>query len=208
MQIARWAPDAKVIVATDHVELATQMVQETTDFPPSRVFGVAGVLDSARFAVAISEATGVPLWEVEAMALGGQGAATVPLVSMSTVLGEALRHQLTAAEVTRAVDLTKGGNDVGRLAGGAHLGPAYAIHRLVEAIARNQWALLSCTVRSDGEYGTEAGFYTGLPVRVGAVGIEMVVPDFDLSEDELVAVRAASSSAAKLIETERGRWRR
>src|SRR4029450_2304997 len=141
-----------------------------------RVFGMAGILDTARFSSFIAWQTGAAVKDVQAMVLGGHGDQMVPVVSATTVGGIPLGKVGGAPDIEAMVDRTaKGGGELVKLLGtSAWYAPGAAAAQMVDAIMLDEKRMLPCTVYLEGEYGIE-GLYMGVPARLGRGGIEEVV---------------------------------
>lgn len=193
--IKQYAPNAFVIVISNPLDAMVTLCQKITGFPSHRVMGMAGVLDSARFATFIAWELGVSVRDVNAMVLGGHGDTMVPIVRYANVNGvpvvELLERKYNgdkakAKEVMDAmVKRTQGagGEVVGLLKNGsAFYSPASSAIAMVEAILRDQKRLLPVCALLNGEFGVK-GYYVGVPCILGANGIEKIV-EFSLDADE------------------------
>src|SRR5947209_15016402 len=166
------------------------VMKEATGFPASRVVGMAGVLDSARFRYFIAEELGVSVEDVNAFVLGGHGDTMVPLVRYTTVAGIPLPDIVkmgwtTQQKLEGIVQRTRdGGAEIVNLlkTGSAFYAPASAAIQMAEAYLRDKKRLLPCAAWLDGQYGVK-GMYVGVPVVIGAGGVERVV-EISLNADE------------------------
>jgi malate dehydrogenase len=194
--IRQHAPEAIVVVVTNPLDVMTWLAAERTGFPPERVMGMAGVLDSARFRAFIAMELGVSVKDVEAMVLGGHGDSMVPLPRSATVGGVPLPALLPAERIEALVQRTRnGGAEIVALlkTGSAYYAPSSAVVAMVGSILRDERRVLPACVRLDGQYGL-SGVYAGVPVVLGGGGVEMIV-ELELSPDEL---KALQSSAAEV----------
>jgi malate dehydrogenase len=174
--IARHSPDATVIVVSNPLDVMVWALKELTRFPKARVFGQAGVLDSARFRFFVAEELGVSVRDVVAMVLGGHGDTMVPLPRLSSVNGIPLRSLLSEkriGEIAKRVQ-NAGGEVVGLLkTGSAFVSPAQASVEMAEAVLLDQKRVLPCAAYLEGEYGVD-GIYMGVPVLIGKRGVEKI----------------------------------
>ncbi len=199
-QIRRSAPDAVVVVVTNPLEEMTHLTEIRTGFPPERVLGMAGVLDSARFAALVA-LTGVGRPdEVVAYALGSHGAEMVIPISLATVRGRPLRDVLDSATITAITERARdsGAEIVSLLkSGSAYFAPGRAAAEMVCEMVTGRASLLVCAVAPRGEYGLT---YTrvGLPVRLGPGGLSEIVT-LPLEPDELDQLRGAARSLSERI---------
>jgi len=184
------APDAFVIVITNPLDAMVGLMQQVTGFAPSKVVGMAGVLDSARFRLFLAEEFRVSVEDVTAFVLGGHGDTMVPLVRYSTVAGiplpDLVRMGWTTQERLDAiVQRTRDGGAeiVGLLkTGSAFYAPAASAIAMAESYLKDKKRLLPCAAKLEGQYGLD-GLYVGVPVVIGAGGVERIV-EIDLAEDE------------------------
>jgi len=194
------SPDAVYICVTNPLDVMTDRAWKLSGLPAARVFGMGGVLDSARFAYFIAEATGAAIGDVEALVVGAHGDAMVPLPRLSTVSGRPLTELLPADEVAEVVRRTVfgGAEVVGLLkTGSAFYAPGVSVASMVEAVLGDTGAILPSCVRLDGEYGV-AGVHMSVPALLGRSGV-LAVPELPLTDDELEAVRASAAQIAEQI---------
>jgi malate dehydrogenase len=178
----------------------TWVVQQTTGFPPSRVVGMAGVLDSARFATFIAMELRCSPLDVRAMVLGGHGDTMVPLPRFSTVNGVPLPELLPADAIQRLADRTRnGGAEIVKLlgTGSAYYAPGASACVMAEAVLGDTNRLLACSTWLTGQYGLK-DVYLGVPIRLGAKGVTSVV-ELALDDAEKAALKASADSVAKGI---------
>ncbi len=183
--IRREAPNATVIVVSNPLDAMCHVALQVTGFPHQRVFGMAGVLDTARFRTFIAEELDVSVEQVQAFVLGGHGDTMVPLVHYTTVAGIPLSKLLDAASIERIVDRTrKGGAEIVQYlkTGSAFYAPSASVTEMVESIVKDKKKILPCSVYLTGEYGIN-GLYVGVPVKLGKNGIEKVM-EIELSDAE------------------------
>src|ERR687890_1027932 len=193
--IAKYAPNAVVIVVSNPVDEMTALAQIATQFPHNRVFGQAGVLDTARFTNFIAETLEVPVKSVQALTLGSHGDTMVPVPSKCTVNGKPLSDVLPADKIEHLVDRTRnGGAEVVALlkTGSAYYAPSAAAARMARAVMEDSGAVMPVCAWVDGEYGI-SGVYLGVEAEIGAGGVRRVV-ERDLTQTELEGLRAAAEA--------------
>jgi malate dehydrogenase len=199
-EIRRCSPDAIVIVVSNPLDVMCWVTKETTGFPRERVFGMAGVLDTARYRSFLAEAIDVSVEDIQAMVLGGHGDTMVPLISYTTVSGIPVTQLLERKRLDEIVDRTrKGGAEiVGHLkTGSAYYAPSAAAVQMTEAIVRNKKRLLPCSAFLAGEYGLE-GVYLGVPCKLGAGGLQKIV-EVELSSKEQIALNKSAEHVRSTI---------
>jgi malate dehydrogenase len=193
------SPDAILIVVSNPLDAMCHVAKEVAGWPRERVFGMAGILDTARFRTFISWETGASAKDVQALVLGGHGDQMVPIVSATTVGGVPLRKLVSAERIEALVERTrKGGGECVQLLGtSAWYAPGAAVAEMVHAIALDQKRVLPCTAYLDGEYGIE-GLYMGVPVKLGAGGIDEIV-ELDLSEEEKTELARSADAVREVV---------
>jgi malate dehydrogenase len=194
------SPDAVFICVTNPLDIMVDLAWKISGLPAGRVFGMGGVLDSARFAYAIAEATGAPITDVEALAMGAHGDAMVPMPRLSTVAGKPVTELLPAEQVEALVARTvNGGAEVVALlkTGSAFYAPAASVVAMVEAVLVDTGEVLPSCVRLTGEYGI-AGVHMSVPCRLDRTGAAGVV-ELPLHDDELAALQASAATIAEGI---------
>ncbi len=193
--VAKYAPNAVVIVVSNPVDEMTALAQIATQFPNNRVFGQAGVLDTARFTNFIAETLAVPVSSVKALTLGSHGDTMVPVPSRCTVNGKPLSDLLPAEKIEELVVRTRnGGAEVVALlkTGSAYYAPSAAAARMAKAVAEDSGAVMPVCAWVDGEYGIN-GVYLGVEAEIGATGIRKVVED-KLTDTELAGLKEAAEA--------------
>jgi malate dehydrogenase len=195
------SPNAVVIVVSNPLDVMVWAMRELTGFPRERVFGMAGVLDSARFRYFVAQELGVSVRDVVAVVLGGHGDTMVPLPRYSSVSGVPLRSLLDEAKIAAIVKRVQGagGEIVGLLkTGSAFVSPAEASIEMAEAVLRDQKRVLACAARLEGEYGVK-GLYIGVPVLLGAKGVERIF-ELELDKGERALFDASVAAVRGLID--------
>ena len=178
------SPGTIVIVLSNPLDAMCHLAKSASGLPKERVFGQAGILDTARFRAFIAWETGASVRDVHALVLGGHGDQMVPVVSATTVGGVPLTKLVSQERIDAMVERTrKGGGEVVELLGtSAWYAPAAAVAEMVEAVLLDQKRVLPCTAYLEGEFGVRE-LYMGVPVKLGSAGIEEIV-ELDLSEQE------------------------
>ena len=194
------SPEAVFICVTNPLDIMVDLAWKVSGLPAQRVFGMGGVLDSARFAYAIAEETGADINEVGAVVVGAHGDAMVPLPRLSAVGGRLLTDVLDRGTVTAVVERTiNGGAEVVSLlkTGSAFYAPAASVVEMAAAVLRDERVVLPSCVRLEGEYGI-SGIHMSVPARLGAGGVVEVV-ELPLDDTELSALRASAATISEGI---------
>ena len=200
-QVVRYSPDAILIIVTNPLDAMAQLAFRRSRLPKSRVIGMAGVLDAARFRTFIALELGVSVENTHAFVLGGHGDQMVPLPRYSTVAGIPITELMSKETVARLVDRTRnGGAEIVALlkAGSAYYAPSAAVVEMVEAILKDKKKILPCAAFLEGEYGID-GLFLGVPVKLGAKGIEQIV-EIQLLPDEKAALDKSAAAVRELTE--------
>jgi malate dehydrogenase len=198
-ELAARSPDAIMIVVSNPLDAMCHVAFSTTGWPKERVFGMAGILDTARFSTFIAWETKSSVKDVQALVLGGHGDQMVPVVSATSVGGIPLRKLVSDDRIAAMVERTaKGGGELVQLMGtSAWYAPGAAAAEMVDAIMLDERRVLPCTAYLEGEYGID-GLYMGVPVKIGARGVEEVV-ELDLSDDERTALTASADAVREVV---------
>src|SRR6184192_3912936 len=193
------SPDAILIVVSNPLDAMCHVAKNVSGWPKERVFGMAGILDTARFSTFIARKTQSSVKDVTAMVLGGHGDQMVPVVSATTVGGTPLPKLASEDAIQAMVERTaKGGGELVKLLGtSAWYAPGAAAAQIVDSIMLDEKRVLPCTAYLEGEYGID-GLYMGVPVKLGARGIEQIV-ELDLSDDERAALQASSDAVREVV---------
>ena len=200
-QVVKYSPDCIIIAVTNPLDAMVQNVYESSGFPRNRVFGMAGVLDTARFRTFISQELNVSVEDVQALVLGGHGDDMVPLVRYTTAGGIPITELMAEEKIDQLVQRTRdGGGEIVALLkeGSAYYAPSAAITQMVEAVLLDKKRILPCCAYLEGEYGIN-GLCVGVPVKVGANGMEEVI-QIGLTESEKAALSHSAASVKELVE--------
>ena len=199
-QIRDTSPQAVVIVVSNPLDAMVQRTFQVTGFPPSRVIGQAGILDTARYRAFLAMELGVSVEDIQAMLLGGHGDTMVPIPSCTSVGGipvtQLIAPDKLEAIVTRA---RNGGAEIVSLlkTGSAYYAPAAATTQMVEAIVRDKKRVVPCAAYCDKEYGV-GGYFVGVPVILGSGGVEKII-ELKLLPDERAALDKSIAAVKDLV---------
>jgi malate dehydrogenase len=198
-EAAERSPDAILVVVSNPLDAMCHVAKDVSGWPRERVFGMAGILDTARFRTFIAWETGASPKEIQALVLGGHGDQMVPVVSATTVGGVPLSKLVPTERIKDLVDRTRtGGGEIVKLLGtSAWYAPGAAVAQIVDAVALDQKRVLPCTAYLEGEYGIE-GLYMGVPVQLGAGGVEAIV-ELDLSEEERAELGRSADAVREVV---------
>ena len=191
--------DAVLIVVSNPLDAMCHVAKDFCGWTRERVFGMAGILDTARFRTFIAWETGASPKDVQTIVLGGHGDQMVPIVSATTVGGVPLRKLVSDDRIEAMVDRTrKGGGEIVKLLGtSAWYAPGAAVAQMVDAVALDQKRVLPCTAYLEGEYGID-GLYIGVPVKLGAGGIEEIV-ELELTDDERAELARSADAVREVV---------
>ena len=193
--VVKQAPDAVLIMVSNPLDEMTALAAKVSGFPPQRVMGQAGMLDTARFTNFVAEKLGVPVGTVRTLTLGSHGDTMVPVPSACTVDGQPLTSLMAADDIEELVTRTRnGGGEVVALlkTGSAYYAPSAAAARMARAVAEDAGAVMPVCAWVDGQYGI-AGVYLGVEAEIGAAGVKRVV-ERDLTESELAGLKEAAEA--------------
>jgi malate dehydrogenase len=198
-QAVAQSPGAILIIVSNPLDAMCHVAKNVSGWEKQRVFGMAGILDTARFSTFIAWKTDSSVKDVTAMVLGGHGDQMVPVVSATTVGGVPLRNLVAEDAIQEMVERTaKGGGEIVNLLGtSAWYAPGAAAAQMVDAIMLDEKRVLPCTAFLEGEYGID-GLYMGVPVKLGRDGVEAIV-ELDLSDDERAALTASAEAVREVV---------
>ncbi len=199
-QVVKYSPNAILIMVTNPLDAMAQAAYRISGFSKNRVVGMAGVLDSARMSTFVAMELGVSVENVHSFVLGGHGDDMVPLPRYSTVAGIPLPDLLPKERIDAIVERTRkgGGEIVGLLkTGSAYYAPSAAITEMVAAILKDKKKILPCAAYLEGEYGIN-GLFVGVPVKLGARGIEQII-EIKLTPEEHAALQKSAASVRELV---------
>ena len=200
-QAARYSPESVLIMVSNPLDAMCHVAMEESGFAKSRVIGMAGVLDSARFRAFIAAELDVSVENVHALVLGGHGDTMVPLPRFSTVAGVPITELMTPERIGELVARTRvGGTEIIELlkTGSAYYAPAAAAVEMAESILKDKKKILPCAAYLEGEYGID-GLFAGVPVKLGTAGIEQIIT-LKLTKDEQKILHNSAASVRELVE--------
>ena len=200
-EVATRSPESILLVVTNPLDAMVQRAYQVSGFSSERVVGMAGILDTARFRTFLAEELDVSVDAVSAFVLGGHGDSMVPVVGATTVGGTPITRLLPKQRIEEIVQRTRdGGAEIISFlkTGSAYYAPSAAITQMVEAVLLDKKEILPCTAYLEGEYGID-GLYVGVPVKLGAGGVEEIV-EFDLTPEELDALQKSAATVRELVE--------
>ena len=195
------SPDCILLIVTNPLDAMAQRAFQVSGFPKNRVFGMAGILDTARFRAFLAQELNVSVDAVSAFVLGGHGDTMVPIVGSTTVGGTPISKLISKQRIDEIVQRTRdGGAEIIALlkTGSAYYAPSASIAQMVESILLDKKQILPCTAYLEGEYGLN-GLYVGVPVKLGAGGIEDII-EFELTADETAALKHSADAVEELVE--------
>ncbi|HET7343396.1 MAG TPA: malate dehydrogenase [Methylomirabilota bacterium] len=200
-QVARRSPKSILILVTNPLDAMVQLAWKKSGFPPERVVGMAGILDSARFRTFIARELNVSVENVTAFVLGGHGDTMVPLPRYSTVAGIPITDLLPKDRIEALVKRTaNGGAEIVNYlkSGSAYYAPAASAVEMVEAILKDKKKILPCAAYLNGQYRT-TGLYVGVPVKLGRAGVEQII-EIKLMPEEQAAFDKSAAAVRELVE--------
>jgi len=198
-QVRDGSPDAILVVVSNPLDAMCHVAKDASGFAKERVVGMAGILDTARFSTFIAWETGASVKDVTAMVLGGHGDQMVPVVSHTAVGGVPLEQLVEPDRIEAMVERTrKGGGEIVQLLGtSAWYAPGAAAAQMVDSICLDQKRVLPCTAYLEGEYGID-GLYIGVPVKLGAAGVEEIV-ELQLSDEEQRRLEESADAVREVV---------
>ncbi len=200
-KIVQYSPNCILVMVTNPLDAMCQVALRVSKFSKSRVIGMAGVLDSARFRTFIAQALDVSVENVHAFVMGGHGDTMVPLVRYSNVAGIPLTDLLDAKTIESLVQRTRdGGAEIVKLlkAGSAYYAPSAAVVEMVDAILNDKKKILPCAAYLEGEYGVK-GLFLGVPVKLGSNGIEQII-EVKVTPEEQAAIKKSADAVKELVD--------
>lgn len=198
-QVIRHSPDAIIIVVANPLDVMTYTAFLTAKIDSSRVFGMAGILDTARYRAFLADALNCSPKEIQAVLMGGHGDTMVPLPRYTTVAGIPVTELLDEETLTSIVNRTKkgGGEIVNLLGTSAWYAPGAAAAQMVESIVKDENRIFPCCAWLQGEYGLN-DIYLGVPVKLGKNGIEEII-ELKLNEDEMALLKGSAVSVREVL---------
>ncbi len=200
-QVVKYSPNCIIIVVTNPLDAMTQAAYWVSKFSKNRVVGMAGVLDSARFRTFIAMELKVSVENVTGVVMGGHGDTMVPLVRLSNVSGIPLTELMDQAKIDAIVDRTRnGGAEIVKYlkTGSAYYAPSAAAVEMAESILKDKKKVLPCAAYLEGEYGIN-GLFVGVPVKLGARGIEQIY-EVKLTAEEHALLKKSAAAVQELVD--------
>ncbi|MBX7246545.1 MAG: malate dehydrogenase [Candidatus Sumerlaeaceae bacterium] len=200
-QVAKYSPDAVIIVVSNPLDVMTYVAYKASGFPKNRVVGMAGILDTARYRAFLAEETKVSVEDIQALVLGGHGDSMVPLISCTTVSGIPITEFISKEKLAEIVKRTaNGGIEIVNLlkTGSAYYAPSAAAVQMAEAVLKDKKRVLPCAAWLEGEYGI-SGVYCGVPVVLGANGVEKIL-EVPLTTEERIALQKSAGEVKSNID--------
>ncbi|HEU0004211.1 MAG TPA: malate dehydrogenase [Ktedonobacteraceae bacterium] len=200
-EVVKNSPNCIIIMVTNPLDAMAQLAYHVSGFPRNRVVGMAGVLDTARFRTFIAQELGASVRDVQAYVLGGHGDTMVPLARMCTVAGVPIAQLMLAERIEQIVQRTRdGGAEIVKLlgTGSAYFAPSASVLQMVDSILLDKKMIMPCAAYLQGEYGIN-GLFVGVPVKLGAQGIEQIV-EVELSENERALLKKSADAVKELVQ--------
>src|SRR4051812_5379098 len=198
--VVKYSPEAIIIVVSNPLDVMTYQAHITGKFPRTRLMGMAGILDTARYRAFLAEALNISPKDIQAMLLGGHGDTMVPLPRYTTVAGIPVTELIDKEKLNAILERTKvGGGELVKLMGtSAWYAPGSAAAQMVESIVRDQRRIFPVCIKLEGEYGIK-DCYLGVPVVLGKNGIERII-ELDLNQDEKALMEASRKAVREVMD--------
>lgn len=198
--VVKYSPDAIIIVVSNPLDVMTYQAHITSKFPRTRLMGMAGILDTARYRAFLAEALNISPKDIQAMLLGGHGDTMVPLPRYTTVAGIPVTELIDKDKLTAILERTKvGGGELVKLMGtSAWYAPGSAAAQMVEAIVKDQRRVFPVCIKLEGEYGIK-NCYLGVPVVLGKNGVEKII-ELDLNEGERALMESSRVAVREVMD--------
>ena len=197
--VVKHSPHAKIIIVSNPLDVMTYAALMTSKKPKNEVFGMAGILDTARYRAFLAEALDISPRDIQALLMGGHGDTMVPLPRYTTVAGIPVTELIDEDKLAAIVERTKkGGGELVNLMGtSAWYAPGSAAAQMVESIVMNQKRIFPCCVKLDGEYGLK-DMFVGVPVKLGKNGVEQII-EVKLNDSEKQLLSDSSKAVKKVM---------
>jgi len=200
-EVVKYSPNCIIIVVSNPLDAMTYAAFVNSHFPRNRVIGMSGVLDTARFKSFICEELNVSIENINAIVLGGHGDSMVPLVRYTTVSGIPITDLLPKNRIDALLERTRhGGAEIVKhlKTGSAYYAPAASVVQMIDAIVNNRHRIMACCVYLQGEYG-HSDICLGVPVKIGAQGMEEIVPIKMTPEEKEAFDRSADDVRTMIV---------
>ena len=197
--VIKFSPEAVIVIVSNPLDVMTYCAYLTAKVDPSRVFGMAGVLDTARYKAFLAEEIGCSPKDIQAVLMGGHGDSMVPLPRYTTVAGIPVTELVGAEKLNAIMDRTKkgGGEIVNLLGTSAWYAPGASAAQMVEAISKDEKRIFPCCAWLTGQYGLDK-VYLGVPVVLGSKGIEKII-DLKLNPDEMALLKESAGHVREVM---------
>src|ERR1700693_3700619 len=199
-KLVKFSPDCILIVVTNPLDAMVQTAYKVSGFSKNRVIGMAGILDTARYRTFIAQAINVSVQNVQGFVLGGHGDTMVPVPRYTTVAGIPVGELMPKAQLDAIIKRTaNGGAEIVNLlkAGSAYYAPSAAVVEMIDAIFNDRKKILPCAAYLEGEFGIN-GLYVGVPVKLGARGIEQII-EIKLTPEEKAGLDKSAAAVKELV---------
>ena len=198
-EVARYSPNAILIIVSNPLDAMCHVALHESGFPANRVIGQAGALDTARYKAFLAEELGVSVRDIHGIVLGGHGDEMVPLPRHTSVAGIPVRELIAEDKLQAIIERTRkgGGEIVGLIGVSAWYAPAAGTVEMVEAVIRDQKRVIPSAVLLNGEYGYD-GLFVGVPVVLGASGVERVI-EMELNDEEKAMLEKSASAVRSVV---------
>ncbi len=198
--VVKYSPDAKIIIVSNPLDVMTYAAYVSAKLPRTKVMGMAGILDTARYRAFLAEALDISPRDIQALLMGGHGDTMVPLLRYTTVSGIPVTELIDAEKLEAIVKRTiNGGGELVNLMGtSAWYAPGSAAAQMVEAIVLDQKRIFPCCVKLEGEYGLD-NMFVGVPVKLGKNGVEQII-EVKLNEEENELLKNSANAVKKIME--------
>jgi len=200
-QVVKHSPKAMLLVVSNPLDAMVYTAFKVSKFPKSRVFGMAGILDTTRFRTFIAMELKTSVESIQALVLGGHGDTMVPIARYTTVSGIPLSHFLPKERIDAIVQRTRdGGGEIVKYlkTGSAYYAPSLAVTEMIESIVKDKKKILPCAAYLEGEYGIK-GLYFGVPVKLGAGGVEEII-EIDLTKEEKEMIKKSEAAVRVVVD--------
>jgi len=200
-QVVKYSPNAILIIVSNPLDAMCHVAKMVSKFPKHRVFGMAGILDTARFRCFVSMELNVSVEDIQAMVLGGHGDDMVPLPRYTTVAGVPVTELMSKEKIDAIVSRTRkaGGEIVALLkTGSAYYSPSAAVVQMVESVLKDKKRVVPCAAYLEGEYGIR-DLYVGVPIKIGAMGVEQII-ELKLTDEEKAALNKSANAVRELVQ--------
>jgi malate dehydrogenase len=200
-EVIKHSPNAILLVVSNPLDAMTYTAFKVSGFPKNRVFGMAGILDTTRFRTFLAMEINVSVESIQALVLGGHGDTMVPIARYTTVSGIPVSHFIPQDRLDAIIDRTrKGGGEIVKYlkTGSAYYAPSLAVAEMVESIVKDKKKILPCAAYLEGEYGIN-GIYFGVPVKLGADGVEEII-EIDLLDEEKEMIKNSEAAVRTVID--------